>query len=119
MEPTSFRRSWIPGMWSWARSVWTFHARDKRSLIGAQRCSMEEVLNNSQPSGVQPGVHVEPELRRSNSEPKGVLRKNLKPLLYLGAAALVIVAAIFSTLDRKSTRLNSSHLGISYAVFCL
>src|SRR5205814_3559510 len=24
-----------------------------------------------------------------------------------------------STLDRKSTRLNSSHLGISYAVFCL
>src|SRR5256885_8395511 len=25
----------------------------------------------------------------------------------------------FSTLDRKSTRLNSSHLVISYAVFCL
>src|SRR5205814_8349445 len=25
----------------------------------------------------------------------------------------------FSTSDRKSTRLNSSHLGISYAVFCL
>src|SRR5262245_61750937 len=24
-----------------------------------------------------------------------------------------------STMDRKSTRLNSSHLGISYAVFCL
>src|SRR5262245_63875984 len=24
-----------------------------------------------------------------------------------------------STTDRKSTRLNSSHLGISYAVFCL
>src|SRR5262245_65136964 len=24
-----------------------------------------------------------------------------------------------STSDRKSTRLNSSHLGISYAVFCL
>src|SRR5262245_63808442 len=26
---------------------------------------------------------------------------------------------IISALDRKSTRLNSSHLGISYAVFCL
>src|SRR5205807_10423871 len=26
---------------------------------------------------------------------------------------------IFSILDRKSTRLNSSHLVISYAVFCL
>src|SRR5258705_10458501 len=25
----------------------------------------------------------------------------------------------FRILDRKSTRLNSSHLGISYAVFCL
>src|SRR5205814_7673216 len=24
-----------------------------------------------------------------------------------------------ATVDRKSTRLNSSHLGISYAVFCL
>src|SRR5258705_3996707 len=27
--------------------------------------------------------------------------------------------AIISGTDRKSTRLNSSHLGISYAVFCL
>src|SRR5437899_10113788 len=26
---------------------------------------------------------------------------------------------VLSTGDRKSTRLNSSHLGISYAVFCL
>src|SRR5437899_8474111 len=25
----------------------------------------------------------------------------------------------YGNLDRKSTRLNSSHLGISYAVFCL
>ena len=37
-----------------------------------------------------------------NIEPKGVLRKNLKPLLYLGAAALVIVAAIFSSLGKKA-----------------
>src|SRR5699024_12211895 len=27
--------------------------------------------------------------------------------------------ALFSRLDRKSTRLNSSHVSISYAVFCL
>src|SRR3712207_8403024 len=26
---------------------------------------------------------------------------------------------VFATLDRKSTRLNSSHANISYAVFCL
>src|ERR1035438_10586722 len=29
------------------------------------------------------------------------------------------VAPPSSVVDRKSTRLNSSHLGISYAVFCL
>src|SRR5947199_9151766 len=29
------------------------------------------------------------------------------------------LAERFPDLDRKSTRLNSSHLGISYAVFCL
>src|SRR5262245_62789055 len=30
-----------------------------------------------------------------------------------------IVAVWDGPIDRKSTRLNSSHLGISYAVFCL
>src|SRR5690625_5735918 len=30
-----------------------------------------------------------------------------------------IVVENFSDLDRKSTRLNSSHVAISYAVFCL
>src|SRR5262245_65714715 len=29
------------------------------------------------------------------------------------------VGFLLACLDRKSTRLNSSHLGISYAVFCL
>src|SRR5262245_62766756 len=29
------------------------------------------------------------------------------------------VLGVLTALDRKSTRLNSSHLGISYAVFCL
>src|SRR5256885_3691534 len=32
---------------------------------------------------------------------------------------LVAIAAASDRLDRKSTRLNSSHLVISYAVFCL
>src|ERR1035438_10554470 len=31
----------------------------------------------------------------------------------------VLVFCVVIALDRKSTRLNSSHLGISYAVFCL
>src|SRR5436309_12588163 len=59
-------------------------------------------------------------------------------ILVAGAAAVAVVAAIklhrppvsgppltsatsapTPTLDRKSTRLNSSHVKISYAVFCL
>src|SRR5262245_63595484 len=34
-------------------------------------------------------------------------------------AVLVEPCTRFRMVDRKSTRLNSSHLGISYAVFCL
>ena len=47
-------------------------------------------------------VPDEPELHHSEREPKGVLQKNLKPLLYLGAALLVIVAAIFSGTGKKT-----------------
>src|SRR5262245_62473168 len=42
----------------------------------------------------------------------GLLVAILGPLLLASAVP-------DSTVDRKSTRLNSSHLGISYAVFCL
>src|SRR2546427_9205742 len=35
------------------------------------------------------------------------------------SAAGCVLSAAFSTQDRKSTRLNSSHSQISYAVFCL
>src|SRR5690606_40474278 len=35
------------------------------------------------------------------------------------AELLEIIAGAVDTLDRKSTRLNSSHVKISYAVFCL
>src|SRR5258705_3311 len=48
-------------------------------------------------------------------------------LLFLYRSPLLALAfpndsnqiSLDSQLDRKSTRLNSSHLGISYAVFCL
>src|SRR4051812_49704881 len=38
---------------------------------------------------------------------------------YLGAVGLVGGLLTTTGLDRKSTRLNSSHMSISYAVFCL
>src|SRR2546427_7648967 len=40
-------------------------------------------------------------------------------LLYWGLFAFVVRAHEETRIDRKSTRLNSSHSQISYAVFCL
>src|SRR5258705_9679213 len=37
----------------------------------------------------------------------------------LTAVSPRVIALVVQPGDRKSTRLNSSHLGISYAVFCL
>ena len=44
----------------------------------------------------------DPELRKAKIDPKGVLQKNLKTFVYLGAALLVIVAALFSSTGKKS-----------------
>src|ERR1035441_10775649 len=44
----------------------------------------------------------------------GNVHKSLQSCLLRGR-----VKPVVGMLDRKSTRLNSSHLGISYAVFCL
>jgi|GEM_PF-5008265 len=45
---------------------------------------------------------AEPELRLTKDQPRGVLKKNLKTIVYLGAALLVIVAAIFSSSGKKT-----------------
>src|SRR5688500_19648922 len=53
------------------------------------------------------------------------LRQSLDPLAASLAAGrrtdeeLAVMGSVLDGLDRKSTRLNSSHLVISYAVFCL
>src|SRR5690242_21056376 len=54
------------------------------------------------------------ELRQQLAEHGGLLTSRLGQRLCPGLPA---VAA--QDLDRKSTRLNSSHMSISYAVFCL
>jgi type IV secretion system protein VirB10 len=49
-----------------------------------------------------PESPIDPELRHTTNEPKGVLQKNLKTFVYLGAASLVIVAAIMSSAGKKT-----------------
>ena len=48
------------------------------------------------------GPQAEPTLRGLLEQPKGVLQKNLKTFVYLGAASLVIVAALFSSAGKKT-----------------
>src|ERR1035441_6134148 len=61
---------------------------------------------------------------RSTLFPYTTLFRSLLPgkadttLLRSGTAILVEESGWHGSRDRKSTRLNSSHLGISYAVFC-
>ncbi len=45
----------------------------------------------------------EPELTMKATDPKGVLQKNMKMFVFLGACALVILAAIFSSAGKKSS----------------
>src|SRR3989454_3986620 len=61
------------------------------------------------------------ELLRERARPKAIVRKK-KPTFARPAPDPLrqeIVGATDALVDRKSTRLNSSHLVISYAVFCL
>jgi type IV secretion system protein VirB10 len=60
----------------------------------------------------QAGPQFEPELRHTTNEPKGVLQKNLKTFVYLGAALLVIIAAIFSSTGKKTPAQQAAAKGL-------
>src|SRR5437870_12930892 len=54
----------------------------------------------------------------------GVMKKPATPPMIHGNRGIAALApcsfpAVSGAIDRKSTRLNSSHVAISYAVFCL
>src|SRR5687768_18275869 len=49
----------------------------------------------------------------------GVYRQAVMPFVFAMIAMLQLAPKVISLIDRKSTRLNSSHGYISYAVFCL
>src|SRR5207249_10822143 len=50
---------------------------------------------------------------------RAAFRAAAKRLLAAEIGRLFAITAVLSKVDRKSTRLNSSHVSISYAVFCL
>src|SRR5712671_5919882 len=54
---------------------------------------------------------AEPSLSRNLELPKGVLQKNLKTFVYLGAALLVIVAALFSSSGKRTPAQQASAKG--------
>src|SRR3712207_7518326 len=61
-------------------------------------------------------------LPATKAQPKEMLPLVDKPLIQYGVEEAIhsgIQNIIIVTGDRKSTRLNSSHANISYAVFCL
>src|SRR5262245_65150130 len=71
-------------------------------------------------------VRTIPPPRGAEDAPLQMLVANLDYNDYVGRLAIgrifngsVAVGDQIAVVDRKSTRLNSSHLGISYAVFCL
>src|SRR3712207_8695047 len=76
-------------------------------------------LFRSVPRGGEPGVQplrewpgLQPNPRHRHLEPGEEPDQRLRPAAHLGLSN-------DPARDRKSTRLNSSHANISYAVFCL
>src|SRR2546430_10513013 len=68
------------------------------------------------------GAHVDPELeraRRNEGTQRPRLQIVLDPQTLLARDRAVVRVRELLARDRKSTRLNSSHSQISYAVFCL
>src|SRR5207253_7417647 len=105
--------------------------RTSRSAAGAERAilvnvstsprddaedSMAELRELAQSAGVV--VLDEMIQRRSTIDSRTVLGKGKLEELLISAMQVGADAIIFDR-DRKSTRLNSSHVAISYAVFCL
>src|SRR5690242_21583860 len=64
---------------------------------------------------------IMPFLAAFNSIPKIAIAPLFVIWFGLGAESKILLAFLLALyqIDRKSTRLNSSHMSISYAVFCL
>src|SRR5262245_65251869 len=100
-------RESAPGLWQ-GLITQQARVRDHVGVIG-----LELVMDEAEGHAYlrqKPQLDAEPEL------PRLITRRQLGFSLSL---MLALLRKKLAEQDRKSTRLNSSHLGISYAVFCL
>src|SRR3989454_12497647 len=96
---------------------WSRASRTRRGVSpsreAAGRIGAQSILGRS--GRTEAGV-LPPRLRAGSDAPRRATRGLLSPRPSHGRERLGLLEPLA---DRKSTRLNSSHLVISYAVFCL
>src|SRR5699024_11757986 len=85
--------------------------QEPEDTIDAAAAALERVRQVAAEAGFRPGMAGQYQQR---SKKRRV--RSEQPVRSVGPQPL---GDVFSKLDRKSTRLNSSHVSISYAVFCL
>src|SRR3712207_8379214 len=83
--------------------------------VGPQRSVVGDLIVS------QPALELPPELQRIDLEPE-LFSENLEAMVHVERFEQTLLhgdVVAEAERDRKSTRLNSSHANISYAVFCL
>src|SRR5262245_64342011 len=112
-----------------ARPTWRRHAARNRNIaVGAGILAvvilaalLADVISTHDPRRLNPAQRLKPP-SAANLLGTDEFGRDVYSLVLHGAQVSLLVGAttmILTSLDRKSTRLNSSHLGISYAVFFL
>src|SRR5206468_10456122 len=90
------------------------HHRDLHSFPTRRSSDLITANSTLRPAGKVPGAGTHRKPNRLPTESPTVPRSSVSP-----AAEVNVYCLPLSEIDRKSTRLNSSHDQISYAVFCL
>src|SRR5215212_11049404 len=111
------------GRWQWTIEAWSDVFATWRDELQRKVGAGQEDLAGELSEGV---VLLEEAAARAKGADRNVIEQALGELRDGGSADVGLAPDLFAAMerasqrtDRKSTRLNSSHLGISYAVFCL